>query len=162
MHKSDIDKLEHILTHPEVYKKELKLREFELEDTVKETIPQSKQNNDLQDPRTIRASSNTSTVENKAIKLHSDVKYQLLYSIVHNTPKFVRTCNDLEQTIIDYRYRQVDISMREWEQIACVLDEKVQADSSRYQKKSIGKTTTLIIRDKMLERLAEYIGYPLI
>ena len=55
MHKADIEKLESMLTNQEKYKKLLRFREMELQDTVKETIPASKQDNDLQDPRTIRA-----------------------------------------------------------------------------------------------------------
>ena len=63
MHKADIERLEDMLTNQEKYKKLLRFREMELQDTAKETIPASKQDNDLQDPRTIRASSNASSVE---------------------------------------------------------------------------------------------------
>src|SRR5699024_8813443 len=91
LHKSDIEKLEDFLINQEKYKKLLRLRDMELQDTISETIPASKQENDLQDPRTIRASSNTSSVESIVEKQHNDLRYQTLYSIVCNTPKFVNT-----------------------------------------------------------------------
>ena len=65
MQKHYIDLLEDMLTNQEKYKKQLRFREMELEDTLKEIIPESQLNTDLQHPGTIRASSNTSSVESK-------------------------------------------------------------------------------------------------
>ena len=154
MHKSDIDKLEDMLINQEKYKKMLRFREMELQDTVKETIPASKQGNDLQDPRTIKASSNTSSVESTVIKLHEDLQYQTLYSIVCNTPKFVGSLSRYERIIYDYRYREVELSTYEWEDITVLLDEEAAKHN-----KSFSKSTTLRLRNRMLERYAEKIGY---
>ncbi|WP_052255827.1 hypothetical protein [Salinicoccus sp. YB14-2] len=154
MHKSDIDKLEDMLINQEKYKKQLRYREMELQDTVKETIPTSHQNNDLQDPRTIRASNNTSSVESAVTKLHNDLQYQTLYSIVCNTPKFVNSLSRYEKIIYDYRYREVELSTYEWEDITVLLDEEAAKHN-----KSFSKSTTLRLRNRMLERYAENIGY---
>ena len=154
MHKSDIDKLEDMLVNQEKYKKLLRFREMELQDTIKETIPSSRQNNDLQDPRTIRAQSNTSSVEAEVIKHHTDLQYQTLYSIVCNTPKFVNSLSRYERIIYDYRYRESDLSIYEWEDITVLLDEEAAKHN-----KSFSKSTTLRLRNRMLERYADKIGY---
>lgn len=154
MHKADIEKLESMLTNQEKYKKLLRFREMELKDTVKETIPESQLNTDLQDPRTIRASSNTSSVESTVAKLHNDLQYQTLYSIVCNTPKFVNSLSRYEKIIYDYRYREVELSTYEWEDITVLLDEEAAKHN-----KSFSKSTTLRLRNRMLERYADKIGY---
>lgn len=154
MHKSDIEKLEDFLINQEKYKKLLRLREMELQDTISETIPASKQENDLQDPRTIRASSNTSSVEAIVEKQHNDLRYQTLYSIVCNTPKFVNTLSRYERIIYDYRYREADLSIYEWEDLTVLLDEEAAKHN-----KSFSKSTTLRLRNRMLERYADKIGY---
>ena len=154
MHKADIERLEDMLINQEKYKKLLRFREMELQDTVKETISASHQNNDLQDPRTIRASNNTSSVESTVTKLHNDLQYQTLYSIVCNTPKFVGSLSRYERIIYDYRYREVELSTYEWEDITVLLDEEAAKHN-----KSFSKSTTLRLRNRMLERYAERIGY---
>lgn len=154
MHRSDIERLEDMLINQEKYKKMLRFREMELQDTVKETIPASKQENDLQDPRTIRVSSNTSSVESTVTKLHNDLQYQTLYSIVCNTPKFVDSLSRYEKIIYDYRYREKEITVHEWEDISAKLDE----EASKHNK-SFSKSTTLRLRNRMLERYADKIGY---
>src|SRR5699024_5127256 len=156
MHKADIERLEDMLTNQEKYKKMLRFREIELQDTVKETIPASKQDNDLQDPRTIRASSNTSSVESAVTKLHNDLQYQTLYSIVCQTPRFVDSLSRYEKIIYDYRYREIELSTDEWEDINTMLDEAAEK-----HKKSFSKSTTIRLRNRMLERYAERIGYTL-
>src|SRR5699024_3157354 len=108
MHKADIERLEDMLINQEKYKKLLRLSEMELQDTVKETISASHQNNDLQDPRTIRASNNTSSVESTVTKLHNDLQYQTLYSIVCNTPKFVGSLTRYEKITYSYRERAAE------------------------------------------------------
>src|SRR5699024_3981256 len=102
----------------------MRKREIELQYIISETIPESKQENDLQDPRTIRASSNTSSVESIVEKQHNDLRYQTLYSIVCNTPKFVNTLSRYERIIYDYRYREADLSVYEWEDLTVLLDEE--------------------------------------
>ena len=154
MHKADIERLEDMLINQEKYKKLLRFREMELEDTISETIPTSKQENDLQDPRTIRASSNTSSVESIVEKQHNDLRYQTLYSIVCNTPKFVNTLSRYERIIYDYRYRETDLSVYEWEDLTVLLDEEAAKHN-----KSFSKSTTLRLRNRMLERYADKIGY---
>lgn len=154
MHKADIERLEDMLINQEKYKKLLRFREMELEDTIKETIPKNKQDNDIQDPRTIRAGSNTSTVETTTIKRQSDLQYQTLYSIVCNTPKFVNSLSGYEKIIYEYRYREKDIALYEWEEITALLDEKAFEHN-----KSFSKSTTLRLRNRMLERYADKIGY---
>ncbi len=154
MHKADIEKLENMLVNQEKYKKLLCFREMELKDTIKETIPSSKQNNDLQDPRTIRAQNNTSSVETEVIKHHTDLQYQTLYSIVHNTPKYVESLSRYERIIYDYRYRECDLSIYEWEDITVLLDQEAAKHN-----KSFSKSTTLRLRNRMLERYADKIGY---
>ena len=154
MHKADIERLEDMLINQEKYKKLLRFREMELQDTVKETISASHQNNDLQDPRTIRASNNTSSVESTVTKLHNDLQYQTLYSIVCNTPKFVGSLSRYERIIYDYRYREVELSTYEWEDITVLLD----GEAAKHNK-SFSKSTTLRLRNRMLERYADKIGY---
>lgn len=154
MHKADIERLEDMLTNQEKYKKLLRFREMELQDTVKETIPASKQDNHLQDPRTIRASNNTSSVESAVTKLHNDLQYQTLYSIVCHTPKFVNSLSRYERIIYDYRYRAIDETIHEWEDITVLLDEEAAKHN-----KSFSKSTTLRLRNRMLERYADKIGY---
>ena len=154
MHKADIERLEDMLTNQEKYKKLLRFREMELKDTVKEIIPASKQENDLQDPRTIKANNNTSSVENTVIKLNNDLQYQTLYSIVCNTPKFVNSLSRYERIIYDYRYRESDLSTYEWEDITTMLDQEAAKHN-----KSFSKSTTLRLRNRMLERYSEKIGY---
>ena len=154
MHKADIERLEDMLINQEKYKKLLRFREMELQDTVKETISASHQNNDLQDPRTIRARNNTSSVESTVTKLHNDLQYQTLYSIVCNTPKFVGSLSRYERIIYDYRYREVELSTYEWEDITVLLDEEAAKHN-----KSFSKSTTLRLRNRMLERYADKIGY---
>ena len=154
MHKADIERLEDMLTNQEKYKKMLRFREMELQDTVKEVIPASKQENDLQDPRTIKASNNTSSVESAVTMLHNDLQYQTLYSITCNTPKFVNALSRYERIIYDYRYRESDLSTYEWEDITTMLDQEAAKHN-----KSFSKSTTLRLRNRMLERYAEKIGY---
>src|SRR5699024_8756278 len=127
---------------------------MELQDTISETIPASKQENDLQDPRTIRASSNTSSGEPIVEKQHNDLRYQTLYSIGCNTPKFSNTLSRYERRIYAYRYRKADLCVYEWEDLTVLLDE--EADKHN---KSVSKSTTLRLRNRMPERYADKIGY---
>lgn len=129
---------------------------MELDYSYSEQLPEKAEQSDLQDPRTIRAGNNTSTVERSVNKRMNDVEYQTLYAIVHNTPKFIDTLNQYERIIFDYRYQKKDIMIYEWEEIACELDQLASVEN-----KSIGKTKTLRMRDAMLIRLSEYIGYTL-
>lgn len=159
MHKSDIEKLEDMLINQEKYKKLLRFRQMELEETSHESIPKSKQQNDIQDPRTIKAGSNTSTVENTIIKWDKDLQYQTLYSIVCNTPKFLNTMSDYEKIIYDYRYRKKNPIITEWDDIAVEIERKAKQIEDSYA--TVGRTKTLNIRNSMLHRLAKYIGYTL-
>src|SRR5699024_8049867 len=99
---------------------------------------------------------NTSTVETTTIKRQSDLQYQTLYSIVCNTAKFVNSLSGYEKIIYEYRYREKDIALHEWEEITALLDEKVFEDNETFR-----KSTTLRLRKKMLERYADKIGYTL-
>lgn len=153
MHKSDIDRLEGILENYDEYIKMLQLRRIELE--YKEDEPLGKViNPDAQDQRTIKAGGTSSPVEDKVIKLHDDLKYQTLYSIVMNTPKFVDSLNKYERIIYDYRYKQIDLSIYEWEDIAMRLTQEAAVEG-----RSFSKSTTLRLRNQMLERLAKQINH---
>lgn len=158
MHKADIEKLEDILSNPKKYKEFLQLREMHLEYSDNEELPKHVKENklldDVQDPRTIRASSNVSTVERKVERYAQDLEYQTLYTIVTNTPKFINSLNKYERVIYDYRYDNKDIMIYEWEEITEELD-KIAFEHG----KSFSKSTTLRLRGRMLKRLAEYIGY---
>lgn len=157
MHKADIEKLEDILTNQNKYKQFLKLREIELEYSYSEELPEAAEQSDMQDPRTIRTEGgNVSTVERKVEKRSNDLEYQTLYAIVHNTPKFINTLNQYERIIYNYRYSKKDIMIYEWDEIACELDKLANVED-----KSIGRTKALRMRDAMLIRLSEYIGYTL-
>src|SRR5699024_8297356 len=114
----------------------------------------SKENSDLQDPRTIRASNNISSVESTVTMLHNDLQYQTLYSIVCNTPKFVNSLSRYERIIYDYRYRESDLSIYEWEDITVLLNKEATKHN-----KALSKFTTLRIRNRMVERYADKIGY---
>ena len=153
MHKSDIDKLEDILTNFKKYEQQLQLRKFELE--YKEDEPVGKVvNEDAQDQRTIKSGGTTSVVENTVIKLHDDLKYRTLYSIVMNTPKFIQTLNEYERIIYEYRYKQKDLSVYEWDDIAIQISCVASKDN-----RSFSKSTTLRLRNQMLERLAKQINH---
>ena len=158
MHKADIEKLEDILTNQNKYKQFLQLRKMELEYNSSEELPEHVTENklleDIQDPRTIRSSSNTSTVEVTVAKLSTDIEYQTLYSIVTNTPKFINSMNEYEQVIYNYRYDGKDIMVYEWEEITDELDKLAMKHG-----KSFSKSTTLRLRNRMLKRLAKHIGY---
>ncbi|WP_020007394.1 hypothetical protein [Salinicoccus albus] len=159
MHKADIEKLEDMLINHEKYKKLLRFREMELEYTQSENIPDHKNNSDQQDPRTIKAGSNTSTVEQKVIKWEKDLQYQTLYSIVCNTPKFIQSLSEYEHIIYEYRYRKANPIITEWDDIAAVIESEAQ----RIEKPdvTVGRTKTLNMRESMLKRLADYTGYTL-
>lgn len=161
MHKSDIDKLEDILINQEKYKQALRFREMELEESSSEQLPkhviENKHLEDVQDPRTIRAGSNTSTVETTVMKREKDLRYQTLYTIVHNTPKFVRCLSDYERIIYDYRYRKINPVITEWDDIAVEIEKLAKHNENAYV--TVGRTKTLNIRNAMLARLAEYIEY---
>src|SRR5699024_6945887 len=153
MHKADIERLEDMLINQEKYKKLLRFREMELEDTISETIPASKQENDLQDPRTIRASSNTSSAETIVEKQHNDLRYQTLYYIVCNKPNLLKALWRYERIRYDYRCWEADQSVYEWDDLTVLLDEE-----GAKQNKSFSKATTLRLRNRMLERYAHKIG----
>src|SRR5699024_8008795 len=102
--------------------------------------------------QTIRSSSNTSSVEYIVEKQHNDLRYQTLYSIVCNTSKFVNTLSRYERIIYDYRYREADLSVYEWEDLTVLLDEEAAKHN-----KSFSKSTTLRLRNRMLERYADKI-----
>lgn len=156
MHNADREKLEDILTNQYKYKQFLRLREMELDYSHAEALPEAAEQSDLQDPRTIRTDSNVSTVERSVAKRMNDVEYQTLYAIVHHTPKFINTLNEYECMIYKYRYQKKDIMIYEWDEIACELDKLANVED-----KSIGRTKALRMRDAMLIRLSEYIGYTL-
>ena len=63
----------------------------------------------------------------------------------------------LEVIIYEYKYRDKDITVNQWEHVAALLDAEVKGKD-----RSIGKTTTLKIRNKMLQRYADYIGIPIV
>ncbi len=159
MHKSDIDRLEGILENYEEYVKMLHLRRIELEYRPEEPERNAYGkiiNPEAQDHRTIKSGGTSSTVEDTVIKLHEDLKYQTLYSIVMKTPKFVSGLNKYERIIYDYRYKQVDLSIYEWEDIAMKLTSIAAKDN-----RSFSKSTTLRLRNQMLERLADKINHVL-
>src|SRR5699024_9730730 len=76
------------------------------------------------------------------------------YSIVCHTPKFVNSLSRYEKIIYDYRYREVELSTYEWEDITTMLDQEAAKHN-----KSFSKSTTLRLRNRMLEQYAEKIGY---
>lgn len=157
MHKADIDKLEDILTNQNKYRQLLRLRAMTLEDNAQEEFNDKQVvNPNAQDPRTIRASNNTSVVERTITKRDSDLEYQTLYSIVYNTPKFIESLNKYEVYVYNHRYQEADLSVYEWEDIAMGLTDIASKDG-----KSFSKSTTLRLRNKMLVNLAERIGYTL-
>ena len=157
MHKSDIDKLEDILINENKYKQKLKLREIELSIVPSMELSEAELKLPGQDPNTIRTESNTSPVEREVIRRDSDLIYNQLYKIVKRTPKFIKTLNKYEKVIYDYRYRQIDLGIFEWEDIANKLTNEFVDDD-----KTFSKSTTLRIRNNMLERLADEIDYILI
>lgn len=157
MHKADIDKLEDILTNQNKYRRLLRLRAMELEDNAQEEIGDKQViDHEAQDPRTIRAGNNTSVVERTITKRDSDLEYQTLYSIVYNTPKFIQSLNQYETYIYQHRYREADLSVYEWEDVAMGL-----TGIASNEGKSFSKSTTLRLRNKMLTNLADRIGYTL-
>lgn len=156
MHNADVSKLEELLMNPEKYRQRLMLRKIELEQVDQSEVDEKcVVDKNAQDPKTIKSGGVTSTVERTVVKRESDLEYQMLYSIVHNTPKFISTLDKLEQVIMDYKYKRIDLTRTDWRDIAELM-ETVADDGS-----TIGRTKALDIRNRMLKRYAEYIGYTL-
>lgn len=156
MHNADVNKLEELLMNPEKYRQRLMLRKIELEQVAQGDVDEScVVDKNAQDPNTIKSGGVTSTVERTVVKRESDLEYQMLYSIVYNTPKFVSTLDKLEKVIMDYKYKRVDLTRTDWRDIAELM-ERTADDGS-----TIGKTKALDIRNRMLKRYADFIGYTL-
>lgn len=156
MHSADVSKLEELLTNPEKYRQRLMLRQIELEQVAQGDVDEKcVVDKNAQDPNTIKSGGVTSTVERTVVKRESDLEYQMLYSIVYNTPKFICTLDKLEKVIMDYKYKRIDLTRTDWRDIAELM-ERTADDGS-----TIGKTKALDIRNRMLKRYAEYIGYTL-
>lgn len=157
MHRADIAYLEDMLKNQEKWRKKLRTKETDLEYSVKEDIAKSDLNRIGQDPRTISGNLNSSVVENLAIKRADDVEYMILKSIVNKTRNFVDGLDDYERIIYDYRYREKDLSIYEWEDIAMKLTQECAGKN-----RAFSKSTTLRLRERMLLRFANYVGIVLI
>ena len=94
-----------------------------------------------------------SHIENNYIKLDMDRHYNNLCSIIKAIDDIYKTCSDVQRTIIECRYWQLDDTAYEWEDIAHKLT--TQRDDS----KVISRNATLNARNKMLGEFAELIGW---
>lgn len=130
----DIKKLEEYIKHIDRYKKELKIREYELlENHEPENIGASKSNIP------------GNPIERQSIKKLSDSYYNNLRNIVKGVEKLIDNADEDTVDLIRLRYWERPIGCYEWEDIAEYF--------------GTSKTSIIRRRDAIIKKLARYIGY---
>ncbi|SCU31681.1 Phage transcriptional activator [Staphylococcus xylosus] len=130
----DIKKLEEYIKHIDRYKKELKIREYELlENHEPENIGASKSNIP------------GNPIERQSIKKLSDSYYNNLRNIVKGVEKLIDNADEDTVDLIRLRYWECPIGCYEWEDIAEYF--------------GTSKTSIIRRRDAIIKKLARYIGY---
>jgi len=130
----DIKKLEEYIKHIDRYKKELKIREYELlENHEPENIGASKSNIP------------GNPIERQSIKKLSDSYYNNLRNIVKGVEKLIDNADEDTIDLIRLRYWECPIGCYEWEDIAEYF--------------GTSKTSIIRRRDAIIKKLARYIGY---
>ncbi|MDW3788493.1 transcriptional regulator [Staphylococcus sp. LKG3-1] len=132
--KHDIKKLEEYIKHIDRYKKELKIREYELlENHEPENIGASKSNIP------------GNPIERQSIKKLSDSYYNNLRNIVKGVEKLIDNADEDTIDLIRLRYWECPIGCYEWEDIADYF--------------GTSKTSIIRRRDAIIKKLARHIGY---
>ncbi|WP_017465046.1 hypothetical protein [Staphylococcus epidermidis] len=130
----DIKKLEDYIKNIERYRRELKVREYELlENHEPENVGAGKSNIP------------NNPIERESIKKLSDNRYNNLRNIVKGVDKLIYESDEDTQDLMRLRYWECPIGCYEWEDIADYFGSS--------------KTSILRRRDAMINRLAEFIGY---
>lgn len=130
----DIKKLEDYIKNIERYRRELKVREYELlENHEPENVGAGKSN------------ISNNPIERESIKKLSDNRYNNLRNIVKGVDKLIYESDEDTQDLMRLRYWECPIGCYEWEDIADYF--------------GTSKTSILRRRDAMINRLAEFIGY---
>ncbi|MCG2563440.1 transcriptional regulator [Staphylococcus epidermidis] len=130
----DIKKLEDYIKNIERYRRELKVREYELlENHEPENVGAGKSNIP------------GNPIERESIKKLSDNRYNNLRNIVKGVDKLIYESDEDTQDLMRLRYWECPIGCYEWEDIADYF--------------GTSKTSILRRRDAMINRLAEFIGY---
>ncbi|HEF4447411.1 MULTISPECIES: RinA family phage transcriptional regulator [Staphylococcus] len=130
----DIKKLEDYIKNIERYRRELKVREYELlENHEPENVGAGKSNIP------------GNPIEKESIKKLSDNRYNNLRNIVKGVDKLIYESDEDTQDLMRLRYWECPIGCSEWEDIADYF--------------GTSKTSILRRRDAMINRLAEFIGY---
>ncbi|MCM3070831.1 transcriptional regulator [Staphylococcus warneri] len=132
--KHDIKKLEEYIQHIERYRRELKVREYELLENHEPDNPGAGKSNIPGNP-----------IERETTKKLSDKRYNTLRNIVKGVDKLVFESDEDTKDLIRLRYWECPIGCYEWEDIADYF--------------GTSKTSILRRRDAMISRLAEFIGY---
>lgn len=94
-----------------------------------------------------------SIVENEVIKLSMDRHYNNIDTIIKAVDNIYQTGSDIERSIIECRYWNMDDTAYEWEDIAHHLT------TQRTDGKVISRNAILHARNKMLNRFAENISW---
>ena len=129
----DIKKLEDYIKNIERYRRELKVREYELlENHEPENVEQVKVIYQV-------------ILLRESIKKLSDNRYNNLRNIVKGVDKLIYESDEDTQDLMRLRYWECPIGCSEWEDIAEYF--------------GTSKTSILRRRDAMINRLAEFIGY---
>ncbi|WP_239700273.1 transcriptional regulator [Mammaliicoccus sp. D-M17] len=130
----DIRKLEDYIINIDQYRKELKMREYELFE-----------NHEPDNPGGGKSNLPTSTIEIQTVRKLSDNRYVLLSNIVSGVDKLISNAKEDTKDMIRLRYWECPIGCYEWEDIANYF--------------GTSKTSILRRRNSMLLELADYIGY---
>jgi len=127
----DIKKLEDYIKNIERYRRELKVREYELLENHEPDNVGAGKTNIPGNP-----------IERESIKKLSDNRYNNLRNIVKGVDKLIYESDEDTQDLMRLRYWECPIG---WEDIADYF--------------GTSKTSILRRRDAMINRLAEFIGY---
>lgn len=130
----DIKKLEDYIKNIERYRRELKVREYELlENHEPENVGAGKSNLP------------SNPIERQTIKKLSNKRYVMLSNIVNGVDKLVEEADEDTLDMINKRYWECPIGCYEWEDLAEYF--------------GTSKSSILRRRNAMINKLAELIGY---
>lgn len=132
--KYDIRKLEDYIKHIDQYKKELKIREYEV-----------LEHHEVENPGAGKSNLPGNPVERETLKKLSDKRYNNLKNIVDGVDKLINEADEDTHDLMRLRYWECPIGCYEWEDIAHYF--------------GTSKTSILRRRDALIAKLAQYIGY---
>ncbi|CXH82215.1 TPA: transcriptional regulator [Staphylococcus aureus] len=132
--KHDIKKLEEYIQHINNYRRELKMREYELLESHEPDNAGAGKSNLPGNP-----------IERCAIKKFSDNRYNTLRNIVNGVDRLIDESDEDTLELLRFRYWDCPIGCYEWEDIAHYF--------------GTSKTSILRRRNALIDKLAKYIGY---